>query len=404
MLITLINGLQGLIRTTNVLNILYDKRRRKMTILTITYQYPYKQSNDFIFVKQLMDEFVVQNENIIVISPQSLTSIFFKRKNKKPYKSSVIIGHKSYNVFCPNYLTFSNLPILKELGRIFFKRAVLRIIKKEKITFDIIYAHFLKVPGTTAYKIHRKYQKPYFIALGESTFDFKMNNLIINTLKHSKGFITVSTEMRLRVLKLAKYIPSSKFFVSPNGYNPNRFYLKNKIALREKMGINEGDFVIIFVGGFIHRKGTLRLNEALKMLNNPQIKVIFIGKGPEIPDYTNIIYLGTVLHDELNDYLNVSDVFVLPTINEGSCNAIIEALAVGLPIISSNQSFNDDLLDDSYSIRIDSMSVVQIKDAILTLYDDNTLRKNMSLNALIAAKKFTLNDRATNIINFIKSK
>lgn len=105
-----------------------------------------------------------------------------------------------------------------------------------------------------------------------------------------------------------------------------------------------------FVGHFNERKGSLRLSEALKEIKD--IKSIFIGRGPEVPDCPGILYCGSVKHNKVPEYLNASDVFVLPTLTEGCCNAIIEAMARGLPIVSSNLTCNDGILNESNSIRI----------------------------------------------------
>ena len=108
----------------------------------------------------------------------------------------------------------------------------------------------------------------------------------------------------------------------------------------------------------------LRLSKALNNLNDPSIKAMFIGAGPQVPDYKQIIHQGIVDHSVLPDYLNCADVFVLPTINEGCSNSIIEAMACGLPIISSDMSFNHDILDDKNSLLIDPRNIGEIAKAI----------------------------------------
>ena len=168
--------------------------------------------------------------------------------------------------------------------------------------------------------------------------------------------------------------------------------------MRKKMNISTKDFILIFVGRFVESKGIKRLCDALKIINNNNIKAIFIGDGPLKPDYENIIFEGKLEHNRIVDYLSVSDIFVLPTCAEGCCNAIIEALACGLPVISSNKSFNDEILNDNCSIRINEMDVNEIKNAIEELYNDNIRRDKYSVSALKKAKELNINDRAKKIL------
>ena len=110
---------------------------------------------------------------------------------------------------------------------------------------------------------------------------------------------------------------------------------------------------------------------------------------------------GTINHNELPDYLNAADVFVLPTLSEGCCNAMIEAMACGLPIISSDASFNWDVLHETNSLLIDPNSVSQIQDSILKLYNDKQLRNKLADGAIKSASCLTLKKRAERIISFI---
>ncbi len=65
------------------------------------------------------------------------------------------------------------------------------------------------------------------------------------------------------------------------------------------------------------------------------------------------------------NYICASDVFVLPTTAEGCCNAIIEAMGCGLPIVSSDRAFNYDILNEENSILVDPESVDEIDNAII---------------------------------------
>ena len=81
-------------------------------------------------------------------------------------------------------------------------------------------------------------------------------------------------------------------------------------------------------------------------------------------------------------------------------NAIVEAMACGLPIVSSNLPFNDDILEDKNSIRINPMSVDEIRDAVIRLKDSD-IRDKMGNNAWYTAQGLSIEGRAEKILKFI---
>ena len=93
---------------------------------------------------------------------------------------------------------------------------------------------------------------------------------------------------------------------------------------------------------------------------------------------------------------------MLPTKGEGCCNAIIEALGCGLPVISSNMPFNDDILDNTNSIRIDVNNIDQIISAINRLKNDAVLLQRLHQGAKRSAKRLDINLRAENILRFME--
>ena len=100
----------------------------------------------------------------------------------------------------------------------------------------------------------------------------------------------------------------------------------------------------------------------------------------------------------------MADIFVLPTLHEGCCNAIIEAMACGLPIVSSNLPFNWDVLNDNNSILINPMNIDEIAEAIRILKEDPVKRDAMSKASLETASNLTIDKRVDKIFSFIESK
>ena len=381
-----------------------NKKIRNLCILT--YEYPSDKKIIYTFLEQLVNEFTDNGINCYVISPQSISKNVFRKFNvnkkhyiRRTYKNNIV------NVYSPYYLTYGKRFININLKN-YIKQAD-RIFKKlsKNIKFDAIYAQFIFPSAICANVLKSKYNIPVFLAYGEHsgyTIDYFGKEKTKELLSKTDGVISVSNDNKKRLIDndiLSKDIIE----VFPNGINNKIFYKKDKTTLRKKFGVNKDDFVVAFVGNFIYRKGIDRLCKALNLINNDHIKAIFIGNGDLKPNYKNTIFKGELTSNEIADFLSMSDIFVLPTNSEGCCNAIIEAMACSLPIISSKDSFNDDILDDSCSIRIDSMNVNEIKDAIELLYKDEKLRNNLSKGALEKSKNFNLEKRAKNIINFMEN-
>lgn len=116
-----------------------------------------------------------------------------------------------------------------------------------------------------------------------------------------------------------------------------------KKAIRIKLNISE-KYVVLAVGQFIERKGFDLLIEAATELKN-NIGVYFVG-GKPTEDYiwkirkyniTNIHFVGFKTKDKLKEYYLASDVFVLPTREDIWGLVINEAMAYGLPVITTNR-------------------------------------------------------------------
>lgn len=218
-----------------------------------------------------------------------------------------------------------------------------------------------------------------------------------------KGVVCVSTKNKKESIHLG-LTTAAQCEIIPNAINPRVFRKLDKSECRKRLGISSDMFVIAFVGAYKTNKGADRLSEAIKLIPGQAVYSFFIGSGSVAPSAPNMLFDGRLLQQDIPVYLNAADVFVLPTLAEGCCNAIIEAMACGLPIISSNLPFNWDVLNDKNSILIDPNNIKQIADAIQRLRDCPELRFKMSEEALKTARELTIDKRAMRIIEFINNK
>ncbi len=384
----------------------------KEHICVISIGYPTDENPVFTFVDQLVCALADEGVKCTVISPQSITKNIIRGIKLNPVKwSKVTKNNNRIDVYQPKYISFSEFKVLGfELGQalfdFFFERAVKRAYRKIKEKPTIIYGHFWSC-GFVAAAIGYREKLPLYVACGEGELIIRQSFLRRKRrlLDCINGVISVSTENKAESIKLG-LAKEEKIIVIPNAVDQSKFYKMDKNKARTSLGFSEDDFIIAYTGWFSERKGSRRVSEAIKKLDN--VKSIFIGSEEDsptpkyTPDCEGILFCGRLPHQDIVKYLNCADVFVLPTLAEGCCNSIVEAMACGLPIISSDLPCNDDILDDNNSIRVNPLSVDEIADAIRYIRDNPEERTKMSEASLFVASDLSIEKRAKKIMNYIR--
>lgn len=371
-----------------------------MNICFIAYMYPSKyDTSSFAFVKQLVDAIAAKGHNCYVMAPFNMSHYRRVTQIKDVYR----VEKGQVTVYRPAYFSFSNWHLGKFYPSTWFhKRAIKKAFRMLKIKPDLIYGHFWS-SGYDGYYYARNNNIPLFVASGESDISrlFKPVPDLNCFREYVCGVICVSSKNRDESISLGLTMPD-KCGVFPNAVNANLFHKRDKIECREQLGLPKDVFIVAFVGGFIERKGPQRVADALNMVKD--VKSVFIGKGEQEPNCKGILFKGAMPHERVPIYLNAADCFVLPTLHEGCCNAVVEAMACGLPIISSNLPFNWDVLDDTNSIMVDPNSINEIAEAIRTLKEDEKKRSVLAQGALQKAKELTIDKRSEAIMNFIEDR
>ena len=379
-----------------------------MKLIIITNGYPSKKKPYFfVFVEKLVKEFAELNIDCYVISPQSITKSLFRSEGFLN-KISEVKSSKNYSIkiFRPYYFSFSGFHQFRKIHNYTYRNSILNCIKRNKIEPDLFYCHFWE-SSIHIINFSEENKIPIVVATGESDipkFNYLDKPFISKINKFVKSVVCVSSKNMVESISHGLTC-ESKCTVLPNSVDTSIFFKdkKSRLFMRKKLELNDDDFVVIFVGDFIHRKGSKRLSSAIKKMNDDTIKVIYIGSGPDQPVCDNIIFKNIVENKQLPKFLNASDLFVLPTLSEGSCNAIIEAMSCGLPIVSSDLPFNDEFLEDSNSIRINPLNIDEISSAIKRFQLNKKLRNELAKNSYEKSKKFDIKIRAKNIKNILES-
>lgn len=375
-----------------------------MHIVVISHSFPTNKTIDFVFVDQLCRQFADKGESVTIIAPQSITKCLFRGIPLIKFKTTITTDKGSQiTLYRPFWLSLG--PRFTKYVGDSFNKAVHRTLKKINEPIDVIYGHFW-AQAIAAMPFAKANNIPLFSVAGEGELDthLTMSKEQIDEVRNTvRGCICVASKSKNESIR-AGFATEDMCTVIPNAVNPDLFYGRDKNEMRKKHGFNDEDFIVAFVGQWNSRKGVQRLSDALSKLNNPKIKAIFMGRGAEAPTYKNVLFQGTVNHDILPEYLCCADVFALPTNNEGCSNAVIEAMACGLPILSSDMEFNWDVLNERNSIMWNPYDIDAIAESISKLYSDKQLREYLRLGALNTAAGLTLSARADKILSFIKSR
>ncbi len=181
-----------------------------------------------------------------------------------------------------------------------------------------------------------------------------------------------------------------------NGVDLKRFYPENRDIyrgeIRKKYSITKDDFVALFVGSGFERKGVEFLLKAAERASRP-ITLLIVGRGSRkkykrFIEKQRVIFCGP--QKEIQGFYAASDVFLFPTIYEPFGNVHLEALASGLPVITTKQSGASEIIENGKQgfVVEKPEKTDEIAEKVIRLMDRNVNRR-MSEEARKLAEKFT---------------
>ncbi|MDV7702659.1 glycosyltransferase [Enterococcus casseliflavus] len=159
---------------------------------------------------------------------------------------------------------------------------------------------------------------------------------------------TIAVSQKIRINILEKFnLNSNKIDYLYNPFDITNIKKKSEFELTfEEKKLFSGGFNLIAVGRIADDKGFYHLVKAISLIKSENINLIIIGDGPRINDLKilisklklnkNIKLLGS--QDNPYKFMKYSDGFILSSIREGFPNVLVEAMAVGLPVIATNCS------------------------------------------------------------------
>lgn len=195
-----------------------------------------------------------------------------------------------------------------------------------------------------------------------------------------------------------RHLGATKTLVIPNAIDTGTFR-RRETRLKEELGLNDA-IIITSVGRLIHAKGVqdliLAFQEAKRRHDN--LKLLIVGLGPyrqELerlvrPEYQkDVRFLGQKTESELADILNITDIFVSPSYHESFGITLLEASAIGIPIVATGLEATRELIEDSESgLLFPPGDYATLGQKICQIVENKALGEQLASNAHRMSRRF----------------
>ena len=264
---------------------------------------------------------------------------------------------------------------------------------------DVIDAHFCWPDGVAAAIVARQLDLPYTVTLrgvlsryappgpaGGLAYPWSRRS-VRHALRDAAAVIAVSQSLKLQAIRLG--IPEDLIHVVPNGVDDTTFTPGHRDAARDSLGRSAGETILITVGHLCRRKGFHRVlallphlvSEGRSKARGSDLRYVIVGAdGAEgrfewrlkrlarkLGVCQRVTFTGPLDPPKVATWLQAADLFVLPTTNEGWCNALAEALATGLPVVCSDVGGNREQIPPHAGLLVSPHDPIALRDSIITM-------------------------------------
>lgn len=276
---------------------------------------------------------------------------------------------------------------------------IVRLINKEDYQFII--CNTALASFFTRLAVFLSYKKPIVINIVHGYLFYKFNIKMLAEMIFKPNYTMVMNQFDYDFCKKYKLYKEKLFLIDGMGVD------FEKLKPNEcKNPFNENDFILIFAGEFSKRKNQEFLIRAMDNLQE-DIKLILLGDGEYLDKLKNlanelnvadrISFLG--YKKNIADYYNISDVCVSASTIEGLPFNIMEAMYMGLIIITNDAKGNIDL---SEQCGLSYKTMDEFIANINKVYESKELQRSLKDKSKIVSDKYSINKVFNNIINIFK--
>ncbi|QDU36096.1 Alpha-D-kanosaminyltransferase [Maioricimonas rarisocia] len=286
-----------------------------------------------------------------------------------------------------------------ELARL--QLAIADVVRREKL--QLIHSHWIRPAGTGAVLARDLAGVPLVFTLRGAdvfsepsinygqTLDPWTKQRIQHALSCADRIICVSTKIQERAHELGADPAKTQIIVK--GVHEDRFCPGDREEARRQLGLDSRP-TILFVGAFGPWKGIADLLEAFRTVRQrvPDAQIVFCGKGKLEADIRafvdqhnlekHVTIAGYIGRDALPTYFQACDVFVLPSLTEGSGNVILEASACSRTSVGTRVGgIPDYIADGETGYLANKQDAADLADKLSTILGDESLADRMGAEA-----------------------
>jgi glycosyltransferase involved in cell wall biosynthesis len=382
-------------------------------LLIITTYFPHQRNlMSGLFVKRQVDELKKNFNKVYVLAinpniPPPLSKLKFVPQGTKDIYYAKDYSYDNVSVFF-----IKALPIFYNsyYAKLLYKKS-LALIKKNKINFSIIHAHFSWPSGFVAAKLKKYFQKPMLITIHENRdwFIKEINSnrrMLIQAWKSADKLIRVNKKDLQFFSKFN--IDKLKLISIPNGYPNEIFRAMNKNQCRNELNLDENKIILLNIGNLETNKGQEYLIKALKKVkekhSNLLLYIIGIGslrnhllkliKNNKLNNYVKMVG-GNKPSNEMPKWYNSCDLFIIPSLSEGNPTVMFEALGCGKPIVATKVGgIPEIIINNNLGLLVEPRNIDQLSESII-----QAIEKKWNSNFILDyAKQFTWNEIANQIL------
>lgn len=316
-----------------------------------------------LFIRERMFR-VAEHQPLVVVSPQPwFPGQGLIRRLRPGYRPQAPVRElqQGIRVYHPRFLAVPGaLRHLDGWSMALASVFLLRRLKAEGAR--LIDAHFTFPDGEAAVRLGRWLDLPVTITLRGTEVphsrDAGLRPRLVRALRAAARVFSVSDSLRRLAFELG--VAAEKTEVVGNGVDVRRFHPVDQAEARARLGLPQDAKVLVSVGGLVERKGMHRVIDCLPGLlaQHPRLHYVVVGGGGPEGDMRGeleaqvqrlgladrVHFIGEVPPDELKWPLSAADVFVLATRNEGWANVFLEAMACGLPVVTTDVGGNREVV------------------------------------------------------------